>query len=480
MTKNKRGRLKAIVIILTVAQVLGVLSSIHSVMTTRTAQGTIGWVIALNTIPVAAVPAYWAFGRNRMSGYVSSRREGREAITPVTEELLKASERFRVPDAQKIKAVEAAERLAALPTLAGNHSTLLIDGQETFDSIFEGIEAADDYLLLMFFIVRNDELGKKLQQRLIDKAAEGVDVYFMYDAIGSLDLPPTYAAELRDAGVNVQAFRSGKGLLHRFQINFRNHRKIVVADGEVAWIGGHNVGDEYLGKDPELSPWRDSHIRVEGPAALGAQLAFVEDWHWATDEVPELNWIPEASPRGDEKVLMVGSGPADELETAALMFIHAINTAEERVWIASPYYVPDQAVIGALQLAGLRGVDVRILIPDQADGWLVDLAAYSYFFEGGKTGVKFFRYEDGFMHRKAILIDHDAAAIGSANFDNRSFRLNFEITGLFMAPSTIRQVEEMFLADFEKSRRVEPEVLDRKPFWFRFAVRAARLAAPIL
>lgn len=178
-------------------------------------------------------------------------------------------------------------------------------------------------------------------------------------------------------------------------------------------------------------------------------------------------------------VLIVPTGPADELETANLMFVHAINSATERIWIASPYYVPDRPIVTALQLAALRGVDVRILIPDKPDHLAVYLAAYSYLDEVGQSGVRFYRYLDGFLHEKAMLIDNSVSTIGTANFDNRSFRLNFEITAVIADEAFAEEVEEMFEADFATSRLMEPGEYDRKPWWFRFAVRLARLTAPL-
>jgi cardiolipin synthase len=306
-------------------------------------------------------------------------------------------------------------------------------------------------------------------------------VYFIFDEIGSHKLPKAYVQELRDSGVVVTEFNTRRGRRNRFQLNFRNHRKIVVTDGRVGWVGGHNVGDAYLGKDPKFGHWRDTHLRIEGPAVLKAQISFLEDWHWATGRVLDLNWTPHPAPDGsDAGVLVIPSGPADDLETANLMFVHAINTARERIWIASPYFVPDHSVIVALQLAGLRGVDVRILIPDQPDHLLVYLAAFSYFDEAGQTGVEFYRYLDGFLHQKTMLIDNDVGVVGTANFDNRSFRLNFEITAVVSDSTFISEVEEMFEADFEKSRLMEEGEYKRKPWWFRLGVRVARLTAPIL
>ncbi|MBW2462976.1 MAG: cardiolipin synthase, partial [Deltaproteobacteria bacterium] len=270
-----------------------------------------------------------------------------------------------------------------------------------------------------------------------------------------------------------------KGVGNRFQINFRNHRKVVVVDGQTAWIGGHNVGDEYLGEDPKFGHWRDTHMRMEGPAALAAQLSFVEDWRWATDDMLGLDWTPRPAEGGDASVMIVPTGPADSEETATLLFMHAINMAHERLWLASPYFVPDEAIVFALQLACLRGVDVRILIPDKADHLLVYLAGFSYFDDVEHAGVRFYRYTDGFLHQKVMLVDETAASVGTANFDNRSFRLNFEITAMVGDPAFVDQVERMFEEDFSHSRQMHPGELAERPWWFRFAVRLARLTSPL-
>ncbi len=460
--------------------VVGFFSSIHAVMSTRTSQGAIAWSISLNTFPYVAVPAYWVLGRSRFDGYVSLRREIDRDTQNVPEDTAAAIQPFLPADSVFSEVRRAAESLAELPFLSGNRVELLIDGDATFESILSGIDAAEHYILFQFYIVRDDGLGQRIKTHLVDKAKQGVRVYFLYDEIGSHDLPRAYIDELKDAGIEVYDFHTRKGPRNRFQINFRNHRKVVIVDGRSAWIGGHNVGDEYLGKSPKFGRWRDTHVRIDGPAVLGAQLSFLEDWHWATDEILQLNWIPEAADDADVPVLVIPTGPADDLETANLMFVGAINAAQERIWIASPYFVPDEAVVKALQLAGLRGVDVRILIPDKPDHLLVYLAAFSFFDEAGKTGVQFYRYSDGFLHEKAMLIDDQTATIGTANFDNRSFRLNFEITALVYDEAFASQVEQMFENDFAASRSVGAGEYDNQPFWFRFGVRLARLTAPIL
>ena len=466
--------------IIMVFHVLGLISSIHSVMTTRTSQGTIAWVISLNTFPYVAVPAYWILGRSRFHGYVKARQLDDRTVQALEKLVLQDMAPYHVPETEKHVAGKGAEGLADTPYLYGNHVELLIDGDATFDSIVEGIDAARKYILFQFFIVHDDEIGRRVKKHLMAKAAQGVRVFFLYDEIGSHDLPEAYKNELRSAGVEVHDFHTRKGAMNRFQINFRNHRKVVVVDGLVAWIGGHNVGDEYLGRDPKFGHWRDTHIKIEGPSALIAQLSFCEDWVWAQGSKDlDLVWTPTPASNGNQRVLIVPTGPADELETASLMFHHAINSAKKRIWIASPYFVPDDAVLAALQLAGVRGVDVRILIPDNPDHLLVYLAAFSYFKDASRTGVRFFRYTDGFLHEKVMLIDDGAATVGTANFDNRSFRLNFEITTIVVDQDFAAQVEEMFLEDFSKSREMERGEGDKKNIAFKFAVRLARLTSPI-
>ena len=373
------------------------------------------------------------------------------------------------------------DQLARMPFTRGNHVELLIDGEATFEAIFAGIESATKYVLVQFFVVKDDGLGRELKQRLMAKAREGVKIYFLYDEVGSKALPESYVEECRAAGIDMRPFHSTKGRGNRFQLNFRNHRKIVVIDGRVGFVGGHNVGDEYLGKDPEVGAWRDTHVRVEGPMATGLQFAFVEDWHWAADTLaPELEWMPVLSKAGDASGVVLATGPADEIETCGLFFSQAIHSARQRIWIASPYFVPDEAAVAALQLAALRGVDVRILLPKNPDHLLVYLASYSYRELARKTNVKILRYKEGFMHQKVLLVDDVAAAVGTANMDTRSFRLNFEVMAIVADHDFARQVEQMLLRDFGKSEEMAPDALERKPWYFRLGVRIARLLSPIL
>ncbi len=278
----------------------------------------------------------------------------------------------------------------------------------------------------------------------------------------------------------MRAFHSTQGPANRFQLNFRNHRKIVVVDGRAAWVGGANVGDEYLGRHPRLTPWVDTMVKVTGPAVQSIQVPFVEDWRWAKGETLELDWTPQAAPSGaSRKVLCLPTGPADRFETCTLYFLHAINTATDRFWIASPYFVPDEQIVSALKLAALRGVDVRVLIPDDCDNTLVRLSGWSFVGPLEDAGVKIYRHINGFMHHKVMLVDDHTAAVGTANFDNRSFRLNFEITLEVLDPKFAREVEALFHRDFADARLSSAQELAERRFPVRFAVQVARLLAPV-
>jgi cardiolipin synthase len=362
----------------------------------------------------------------------------------------------------------------------GNTIELLINGHDSFAAIFAAIEQAEEYILVQFFIIRDDRLGRKLQQALIDKSKKGVRCTLLYDGIGSFALPNSYVTELQQAGVNVREFRSTTGKFSRFQVNFRNHRKIVIVDGRVGFAGGHNVGIEYLGEKKQFGNWRDTHIRIEGPAVQGLQIAFLEDWYWAAGEIPPVNWNPEASPDDGVKALILPTGPADAFDNCSLFFVQSLQSAQQRIWITSPYFVPNESVVEALQLAALRGVDVRIMLPDKPDKRLVWLAAFSYIPEVGQAGVKFYRYQHGFLHQKVMLIDTDLAAVGTANLDNRSLRLNFEMTVLVADPIFAQSVATMLEADFAACRLVDINTIRQRPWPFRVAVAAARLLSPML
>ncbi|GGX79395.1 cardiolipin synthase [Litchfieldella qijiaojingensis] len=457
--------------------VLGTLSAVQALMSSRTSQGAVAWIISLVTFPYAALPAYWIFGRPRFYGYVSARGERDTVLRRVLARYRDLIEPYLAPPHRGD--VRAVEQLAMMPLTSGNRAELLVNGQATFDSLFAGIAEAEEYILIQFFIVRHDALGVELKRRLEHAAERGVRVYFLYDEIGCHKLDDGYLNDLREAGVEVSAFNSSRGIRHRFQLNFRNHRKVLVVDGRQGWLGGFNVGVEYLGQHKRHGPWRDTHLKLTGPSVLGLQEAFWEDWHWATGDVLNLAWEPQVTCVECQNVVIVPSGPADRLETASLLVQQAIHNANERFWVTSPYFVPDQSVQDALRLAAMRGVDVRVMIPEHPDHLLVFLSAFAFLPDMVRAGVKVYRYQPGFLHQKVMLIDDHSATVGTVNLDNRSFRLNFEITAFVPDKRFAAEVRLMLEKDFAACRRISYDELRQRPLWKKLVSRAAYLLSPV-
>ncbi len=462
-------------------EIVGVLFAFDSIMRGRTPQGTLAWALALVLIPIVAVPLYFLIGARRFDGYVRARRRGKLGLDVLATQANDAMRPFRVKSDEHghegclSRLQLPSMRLTTTRWTTGNRTTLLIDGANTFEAIFAAIGVAQRDVCVQFYIVRDDKIGRQLQAAMIAAANRGVRVHFLYDAMGSNGLTRAFTDELEEAGVFVASFRTVRKL-NIFRSNFRNHRKVVVVDGQSAFIGGLNIGREYLGLDPEVGPWRDTHLRIDGPAALAAQLSFVEDWHWVTQEIPKLGWTTQS--RGNENVLIVPSGPSDSLETCALLFHQVIQCAQSRLWIATPYFVPDEGITLSLQLASLRGVDARIMIPEKSDNKMIGLSAYSYYQDVMPSGVDIYRYQPGFMHHKVFLID-DLVGVGTANFDNRSFRINFEITAVVIGGPLVEQVQQMWNADLANCHRAQLSEFTSRPWLFRAIARACRLMSPL-
>jgi len=460
--------------------VAGAVAAVEAVMTARTAQGAIAWAVSLVSVPFIAVPAYLVFGRSKFEGTLEAYKQSRTEIDALVDQVRTNLEPWVVADDQLPGVYRAVQRLSGMSLTRGNRVELLVNGEATFDSILAGIAAAERYVLVQFYMFHDDGLGRRMQQALIERARAGVPVYMLYDEVGSKGLPRRYLEPLRSAGVKVSSFKPTQGAGNRFQLNFRNHRKMVVVDGVTGWVGGHNVGDEYLGLDPGFTPWRDTHVRIDGPAVLQVQATILADWYWATRTRPDLNWEATAASDADVRVMIVPSAPSQQLETAGLLFTTSLHAAKRRIWISAPYFVPDEAVLKALQLAALRGVDVRVITTGKGDSLPVYLAAFHYMEQLRGLGIRFYAYKPGFLHEKVMLVDDEVSTVGTANFDNRSFRLNFEVTSVIVDREFARQMEAMFEQDFAHAEAIDPDEFSRKPFWWRLGVRLSRLAAPVL
>ena len=486
--------------IIVAVYVLASIAAIHAVLHTRTAQGSIAWLVSLITLPFLSLPLYLIFGPRKIQGYIKARRAGDLEINHLARILLERSNAFKSTLRIHQESIKVTQDLAKLPFTHRNEVNLLIDGQQSFSRFFEAIEAAEHYVLVQFYIVRDDATGQKFKDALLKKVRQGVRVYLLYDSIGSYELSSDYISALELGGVLVHGFNDTSLRNNRYLINFRNHRKILVVDGKTAFVGGLNIGNEYMGQDPKFSFWRDTHAEFSGPCVQSVQMVFIEDWYWVTQDLPQLNWHPTAAegissdnnisgtPKPNDEhpssvankdVLVLPTGPADTLESGTLFFLQLVNSAKSRLWIATPYFVPDIQLISALQLAALRGVDVRILLPKKSDNLLMHLTSYATMNETAKAGIKFYHYLPGFMHQKVLLIDKDITAIGTANFGNRSFRLNFELTMLIAGKDIAKDVETMLRSDFAQSKLLNAADYEVLPFLSKLLIQLARLSSPV-
>jgi len=454
----------------------GIYFAIQAVMISRTPQASIGWGLALVICPYVAIPLFLVFGESKFSGYTLAGQNRHEELDAGLRQAQRALTPFRSSFLSKYSDAERLGiSLRGLPPTNGNACRLLIDGKETFRTIFQAIETARSYVIVQFYIVHDDGLGRELKDRLLAASRRGVRCWLLYDSVGSKGLTDAYLGELRDVGVSVQAFVTNRQFGRQFQINFRNHRKLVVVDGRVAFFGGLNAGDEYLGLGV-LGSWRDTHIQVEGPAVMALQVSFQEDWYYACKEVPDIPFEPRVA--GDQTVLAFASGPTESWNLTAAIYAEIIHDVRKRLWIASPYFVPDPMLRTAIGHAALRGVDVRIVLPQKPDHLFPWLSSYTFYPLMREAGVKIWRYQRGFMHQKVLLADDDLAIVGSANLDFRSFMLNFELSAVIQDAAFAKTVEKMFEKDFARSEAENLQKFEKAKFLFRLKCRLAALMSP--
>jgi cardiolipin synthase A/B len=459
-----------------VVQLAGIGHALHAIISARTPQSALGWSVSLILLPYITIPLYWIFGESKFAGYTQAgsgeNRELDRMAARCRQSLGDSWDPFseKYSDAERI-----ARSLGKVGATGGNRVQLLVDGEDTFDAIFRVIGEARSYVVVQFYIIHDDGLGRKLKEVLLAAMARGVRCYVLYDSVGSKGLGEAWVGPLRAAGAKVNAFVTNRQMGKNFQVNFRNHRKLVVADGRVGFVGGVNAGDEYLGLGP-LGPWRDTHLKVEGPAATAMMFPFLEDWYYAAGEVPEFDFAPRAA--GSQRVLSIASGPAQTWHTAPGVYLEMIHDVRRRLWIASPYFVPDPAARLALAHAALRGVDVRILLPSRPDHLLPWLSSFTFYPQMKAAGVRIWRYGPGFMHQKVLLADEDLAVVGSINFDYRSFLINFEAAAIVEDRAFASQVEAMLEADFARSTEEDLSMFENGSFWFRLKCRMAALISP--
>jgi len=448
--------------------------------TKRETMSAIAWSLTVLLFPLFGAVLFFLFGSQSITRPLTRRQEKKSAYKRIT----------GASDGKPSVDVPARwERLAKLghhgdgfPVTAGNSITFYHEGHLAFDAMIDGIHSARNHVHIQFFIYRSDASGERFIDALCECARRGVEVRFLYDSVGSYNLTSRLLRKLTQAGGRTAAFLPILNPLYRFRVNLRNHRKILVVDGKVGFTGGLNIGDEYLGLARKFGPWRDTHFRVEGEGVQGLQRVFLEDWHFATEEaVHGERYTPKfEKPPGSALVQVVHSGPDSLYKAIRETYFAGILHARKRVWIASPYFIPDGGLKDALMLAAWSGVDVRLLGLFRPDKWIPFLAARFYWTDVLAAGVKVYQYTPGMMHSKFMLVDGEWASIGTANMDNRSLYLNFEVNYQLFDQPAIAELEEHFLKDLESSIRVDTEVFSKRPLVAKLAENASRLLSPIL
>lgn len=368
-------------------------------------------------------------------------------------------------------------RLGSLP-LSGNRVRLLPRGETAFEPIFAAIDSAADYVLVQFYIYRDDSLGQQMQAHLIAAARRGTRVHLLFDRLES-NVSPECLQNLAEAGVEVIGYRPERFWTRLHWRGFRNHRKVVVVDGKVAFLGGINVGDEYVDRVPERAPWIDTQIELRGPAVLAAQLAYTRDYYTACRDLLSLSWsVPE--PEGPCSVAILATNPDPDLASCTLMFAAAMATAKKRLWMATPYFIPDEKGLTAIELAVLRGVEVRVLLPGSSDIQPTEFLAWHYIEKLAPLGVRFFHQRGGSMHQKVLLVDSHTALIGSANYDYRSLRLNQELTAWLQGVDEAAAVEASLLEDFANCDEVTTQQIQARSRREKLLTAVTKIFAPVM
>lgn len=445
----------------------------------RSVEATLAWVFAIIALPAAGAVFYLLLvnpsvrrtsRRKRVSAKSLRRAIGREGQASFT------------PDTPEISILRLAAAATGLMPTSGNSVLLLAENEQAFSNIGEALRAAKKSIWAEYYLIRNDETGHRFLEILAAKAREGLEVRLLYDAVGSMGLDAARLRAIEAAGGKVEAFLPLNPLRRRWSVHLRNHRKMIIVDGEIGFTGGMNVGNEYSGRFRRRGDriFHDTHLALRGPAVGELAQIFAEDWTFATEEPLKPTPAPPPVAGDSSLVAVVPSGPDQEHNANALVYFSGIASARERVYLASPYFVPDDATQKALISAAMRGVDVRVLVPAKSDTALVRAAARSYYPALVRGGVRVYEYLPTMLHAKTMMVDNRWGMVGSANLDVRSFGLNFELGALVADPGFAEKLNQSFQKDLQDSREITLTALSRPSYRNRLINSLARLLSPLL
>lgn len=439
---------------------------------------SLAWITVLMLFPAGGIILYIFFGRSIKNTHMISRRNRRrlrELTRPTDSEpdLKGLSEENR-------QQIMLARSLTGAAYHNNNEVTIYHNGAEKFNALLKDIASAKKYINLQYYIIQDDKIGTQVCDALIERARAGVKVRVIYDHIGSIHVSNKFFKRMKDAGIEVYPFFRVAFPPFATRINWRNHRKLVVIDGEIGYIGGMNIADRYI-DGGKFEVWRDTHLRIIGPAVGALQFSFAVDWRFMGRELIEEPVTPEPSvQKGTAGMHLLSCGPTSEWSNIAYLLLKAIGNAKKRIYIQTPYFLPTESLLKALQVAALSRVDVRVMIPRKSDSKILTFASRSYIFECLRAGVKIYMFDAGMLHSKTVVIDDDFSSIGSANIDFRSFEHNFEANMFIYSRQVNAQMQKLFLEDMRRSTRVRIAQWRQRPWIHKAFESILRLLSPVL
>ncbi len=448
----------------------------------------LAWIMVLFLLPIAGILFYFLFSQNivRKKIFRLTRSEEESLDASLNRQLKQIEEgtfSFAAPEIEMWKDMVHLNGLYGRAFYTQNNRiTILTGGRQKFRTLLRDIENATDSINMMYFIIKNDPVGRRLIDALTKKAREGVEVRLLMDAMGSRQINDKVLKEFLDAGGKRAYFFPPKLKVINIRFNYRNHRKLVVIDGEVGYIGGFNIAREYLGMKKKFGFWRDTHLRVMGSCVQEINARFLLDWRFASKEEVVLSeaYYSDVIEAGNTGMQIVSGGPDTDRVPVKRAYMKMITSAQKRIYLQTPYFVPDASILESLKMAAQSGVDVRIMIPCMPDHIFVYWATYSYVGELIKSGGKAYIYDKGFLHAKTLVADGEVASVGSANFDRRSFSLNFEANAIIYDKAEAGKLEAIFEADMKECHELTQELYERRSLWIRCKEGIARLLSDIL
>ncbi len=463
------------------------LLAVKIIMDTQTVTKTLGYLLLILFLPIAGVVIYLVFGVNyRKNRFFSAKSESNQALREAIDRFIYQTHHHVSSSHAHIAgkyrhSIDFLFQSIGSPITDGNTLEILKNGEEKFERLFEVIGQAKHHVHLEYYIWENDNIGNELADLLIQKVKEGVAVRVIFDDFGSSDIRDSVAVRMRHEGVEIEPFNRVTYRILANRMNYRDHRKVVIVDGEHVFVGGINISDRYINKAGGLY-WRDTHLHIRGPAVFYFQYLFLGNWQYITGGLPKMDakyFTNQAMEEGHHLVQVAASGP-DSSPNVMLSTISAIYAAEDRIYITTPYFIPVEPIYKALVQVATAGIDVRILVPRTGDSRLVNAAAYSYYGELLNAGIKVYFYERGFLHSKSMIIDDDFSMIGTSNLDVRSQELNFEVNALIFDREMNAILEEHFEEDLDDATQIYAEEWSHRPQIKVFFEHLARLLSPIL